>query len=79
MRTASITDARRHLYRLVDAAGRGERVTITRYGRPVARPRPPDAAPRAKLPDLTDFRASIACSGKPLSQVAIDNRRDGRY
>ena len=31
------SDARRHLHRLLDRAARGESLTITRHGKPVAR------------------------------------------
>ena len=40
MRTIGAGEARRSLSRLLDAVERGQTVTITRYGRPVARIEP---------------------------------------
>lgn len=40
MRTVGAGEGRRSLSRLLDAVERGQTVTITRYGRPVARIEP---------------------------------------
>ena len=78
MGEVNIREARRRLTALVDAAQHGESTLITRHGHPAARivPVEPD---RPKLPDLTEFRGTIECAGKPLSQVVVESRREGRY
>jgi prevent-host-death family protein len=49
MRTAGVTEAKAQLSRLLDAVERGERVVISRAGKPVAELTPyrSDARPRA--------------------------------
>jgi len=42
MKTVSIDELKRHLSTLVEAAGRGERILITRHRRPVATLTGPD-------------------------------------
>lgn len=49
MRNVGAYEARTHLPRLLDRASRGESLTITRRGRPVARPVPVDGDDRARL------------------------------
>lgn len=80
--TISVAEAREQLDALVDAAAKGEEVALTRDGQPVACLVP--AAPRRRqgsqpFPDLTEFRASIKSTGKPLSQVVIEEREASRY
>jgi len=60
MKTVSIDELKRHLSTFVDAAGRGERILITRHRRPVATLMGPDLehvhggvrSPRASLRPL---------------------------
>jgi prevent-host-death family protein len=47
MSTHSVTAAKNHLSELIDRALRGERVVITRHGRPVVELKPVAEAPRA--------------------------------
>ncbi len=79
MDSVSIREARRRLSELVDAAQRGEAVVITRRGKKVARLSAVRDEAKKRLPDLTAFRASIRVKGKPLSQIVIDSRGEGRY
>lgn len=79
METVSVSDARRRLSDLVRAAENGQSVTITRRGREVARIVPAEQKPSERLPDLSDFRASIQVKGKPLSEVVQDIRAEERY
>ena len=79
MNTVSIGEARRRLSRIVGAAERGEVTIITRHGRPVAKIVSADAAGERRLPDLSEFRASIQVRGRPLSQVVADARDEARY
>ena len=79
MNRVNMREARRRLSEIVRAAERGEATVITRRGRQVARVDPIVTATGRVLPDLADFRASIQVKGKPLSQVVIDQRKEGRY
>jgi len=79
MDSISLSEARKRLSDLVRAAERGESVTITRRGKQVARIVPAEQKPLKPLPDLSEFRASIKVSGKPLSQTVIDMRAEERY
>ena len=79
-RSVSIFDAKTHLSRLVARAERGEVVTITRHGKPVARIVPVlqdggEADHRALLRRLRAFRARIA---GPVDVRALvrEGRRD---
>jgi prevent-host-death family protein len=79
MKQVSIKEARKRLSELVDAATRGESFVITRRGRAVAKIAPNTPQKAVRMPDLSEFRKSIKVSGKPLSQVVIDERRRARY
>ncbi len=79
MGTVSIREARKHLSELVDAALRGESVTITRRGKKVARLGPVGPKGGRRLPDLTEFRASIQVKGKPLSETVVALRDEERF
>ena len=78
MQTINIREARRRLSELVEAARRGESITITRRGKVVARLVPPDSAAPKRFPDLTCFRESIKIEGKPLSETVIEMRGEER-
>ena len=47
-------DAKTHLSRLLQRVERGEQITITRHGRPVARLVPVEERPRRDLPALVE-------------------------
>ncbi len=79
MATVSIREARKRLSELVAAAERGESVTITRRGRKVARLGPVAPEGGRRLPDLSEFRASIRVRGKPLSETVIALRDEERF
>lgn len=79
MATVSMREARRRLSDLVKAAERGESVTITRRGRPVAQLGPTPLQEGRTLPDLSDFRATIRAKGKPLSQTVVELRGEERF
>jgi prevent-host-death family protein len=78
MRAVTVREARAGLRALLELAQRGEEIVILRRGKEVARLVPPRQKPAA-FPDLTEFRASIAVAGEPLSQTVVDQRRDTRY
>ena len=77
MNKMNIREARRQFSALVDAAQRGETTVILRNGHPVAQIRQEGPDEKKKLPDLTEFRSGIKVTGKPLSQVIIEQRRKG--
>ena len=78
MNQVNMREARRRLGDIVKAAQRGQSTIITRRGKQVARIEPVAHAEK-KLPDLTEFRASLQAKGKPLSQIVIDQRKEARY
>ena len=83
MRSVNIREARRKLSDLVDAAERGQSVTITRHGKEVAKLGPSGAAEGAPLPELTEFRQAIRQAiggdGEALSKTVVRSRETARY
>jgi prevent-host-death family protein len=79
MNRISIREARKRLGDIVDAAERGEKTVITRRGRQVAVVEPIRPAKGRPLPDLSEFRASIAVKGKSLSRLVAQGRKEARY
>lgn len=79
MDAVNMSEARRRLRELVQAAERGESVTITRRGKEVARIVPAEQKPLKPLPDLTEFRASIKIKGRSLTEELLAMRREERY
>lgn len=79
MERVNIREARSRFSAIIKAAERGQSTVITRRGQQVARVEPIGPAQGCLLPDLTEFRASQKAKGKPLSQIAIENRRESRY
>ena len=74
----SAREARKRISTLLDLAQKGEEVVILRRGKRVARLVPAENSKRG-LPDLTDFRASIAVKGEALSRAVVDTRNQERY
>jgi prevent-host-death family protein len=70
--TVGAYEAKTHLSDLLDRVARGERVTITKHGVPVAVLQPPDSAPRKDvkqtIQDLRSFRASLRARGVSATQ-----------
>ncbi|HOX37369.1 MAG TPA: type II toxin-antitoxin system prevent-host-death family antitoxin [Candidatus Brocadiia bacterium] len=79
MDCVSIRDMRKRLSRLIEAAERGESVTITKRGRKVAMLVPAGTSPIGRLPDLTEFRASLKVKGRSLTDELLDMRREERF
>ena len=78
MEEISVKDARENFKDLLDRVAMGEEIVIVRHGKPVARLLPP--APRRKrLPSMAEFRQSIKYTGKPLSQIVIEERDKDRW
>lgn len=79
MSEINVRDARRQFKALLDRVAAGEEVVLLRRGKPVARMVPPEAETSERLPNLSDFRASIAIRGGSLRDAVIANRREERY
>jgi len=79
MASVSLREARSRLSELVRAAEGGQPTTLTRRGRDVARLEPIRRKAPKRLPDLSEFRASIKIKGRPLSDTVIAARREARY
>jgi prevent-host-death family protein len=73
----NVKDARSRLSELIDKVENGNEIVINRRGKKVARLVPLKI--EKKLPSLKEFRASIKLKGKILSEVVLDDRREGRY
>lgn len=58
----NVRETRKRLAELLSAAQSGQTVEVTRRGKIVARIVPPISPKHLRLPDLTEFRASL---GKP--------------
>lgn len=56
----SYSEARRSLAELLERAARGERITITRHGKPVAELGPTTARPTLDLGNLRAVRESVS-------------------
>ena len=71
MRTVGAYEAKTHLPRLLDEVARGETITITKHGVPVARLVPPEGTAHRNvgevIADLREFRQSI----RPLGDLSI--------
>jgi len=78
MRKISVREARQRLRALLNQVQAGEEIAVLRRGVEVARLVPPRRR-RARLPDLTDLRASVQISGRPMSAEVIASRRSARY
>lgn len=64
-------EAKTHFAELLDRVERGERVTITRHGTPVAVLQPPDAPARSIPEILAAMRVLRAGIARPASQAEI--------
>lgn len=79
MRTVGSYEAKTHLPRLLDEVERGERITITKHGRPVAVLIPPgkDAAPDADamLRRFRELRRGNRLNGLSIRALIDEGRR----
>ncbi|HUU43530.1 MAG TPA: type II toxin-antitoxin system prevent-host-death family antitoxin [Planctomycetota bacterium] len=79
MNTINAKQARKQLGELIDAAERGESVVITRRGKRVAEIGPVRSRRHRKMPDLSEFRASVKVNGRSMSDTVIAMRAEERY
>lgn len=79
MRTIGAYEAKTHLPRLLDEVERGERITITKHGRPVAILVPPDATAPLDVEDFLqrfrEFRKGNRLDGVTIRELIDDGRR----
>jgi prevent-host-death family protein len=79
MRSIGAYEAKTHLPRLLDEVEKGERITITKHGRPVAVLDPPEAAgPRdieAVLARFREFRRGNRLDGLSIRDLIDEGRR----
>lgn len=71
-------ELRKRLSEMLDRVARGEKVVVRRRGKPAVTLTAARGKPRG-LPDLTEFRARIKVTGKPTSQLVIEERNKARY
>lgn len=80
MRTAGIREARQNLSALIEQVKKGQVITITDRGKPVATLSAPGRVKRRGLPDLSAFRNSLGVSASAADRLAelILEERDDR-
>lgn len=71
------SEARRSLAELLERAARGERITITRHGKPMADLGPTAVRPRLDLSELKALRRKV--SKVPLANGVLLAREQERY
>ena len=85
MNTVGAYEAKTHLPRLLDRVQRGESLTITRHGRPVARLVPVEADDRKQAAEaaqrLHELRAELHAQGKtlPIAELIAMTHEGHRY
>ena len=79
MRRVGAYEAKTHLPRLLDEVAKGETITITKHGVPVATLGPPLSArrlaPGAAIDALRDFRRGASLGGLSLREMVEEGRR----
>ncbi|HVY13335.1 MAG TPA: type II toxin-antitoxin system prevent-host-death family antitoxin [Alphaproteobacteria bacterium] len=70
-------DAKNKLSELIERAGKGEEITITRRGQPVARLLPPESA-SSQSPKLAASRILDRARGAALGNIALHSLIGGR-
>ena len=79
-RTVSVAEAKAHLSELLDAVEKGERVEITRRGKPIA-----DIVPKDKVPIRLDagwfdrLKAQMTSPEVDSAELIREMRDDARY
>jgi prevent-host-death family protein len=79
METIGAYEAKTHLPRLLERVARGERITITKHGVPVAVLQPPasqkKATPKQTIADLRKFRERNRLQGLSIREMIVEGRR----
>lgn len=71
MRTVGSYEAKTHLPRLLDEVAKGETITITKHGVPVARLVPPEGAERRDVAEVIEAIRELRKRVKPLDGLTI--------
>lgn len=79
MRTVGAFEAKTHLARLLDDVSRGDTITITRHGSPIAILAPakeaPERATRDVIADIKAFRRDKSLGTVPVRELIDEGRR----
>ena len=79
MKSVGAYEAKTHLPRLLDEVEKGERITITKHGRPVAILVPPITSPAPDVEDLMrrmrEFRRGHTLGGITIRELIDEGRR----
>ena len=79
MRSIGAYEAKTHLPRLLDEVERGERITITKHGRPVAVLVPPTVAASRDVEEIMarfrEFRKGNRLAGLTIRELIDEGRR----
>lgn len=78
MQTVGAYEAKTHLGQLLDAVARGETITITKHGVPVAMLVPPSNEQRpdidAVIAELKEFRSTVSLGGLSIREMIDEGR-----
>ncbi len=79
METVGAYEAKTHLPKLLERVSKGERITITKHGVPVAVLHPPEfqrkAEPKKIISELRNFRDQHRLNGLSLREMIEEGRR----
>lgn len=79
MSTVGSYEAKTHLPQLLNRVAKGERITITKHGTPVAVLQPPESKkkslPRETIAKIQEFRKNHSLKGLSLKQMIEEGRR----
>ncbi len=74
MRTATVGDIQKNFAKVLKEIYRGEEITITKRGKPVAKLTALGPKSEIEWPDFYD--EALELKGKPLSKIVIEGRED---
>ena len=79
METVGAYEAKTHLTQLLERVAKGEKITITKHGVPVATLQPADASKRTPVRDIIDqlkrFRSGHHLDGLSIRDMIEEGRR----
>jgi len=79
MKTVGAYEAKTHLHQLLELVAKGERITITRHGVPVATLQPADSSKSTPVRDIIDqlkrFRSGHRLGGLSIREMIEEGRR----
>ena len=79
METVGAYEAKTHLTQLLERVAKGERITITKHGVPVATLQPADSSKRMPVHDVIDqlkkFRSCHRLDGLSIREMIEEGRR----